>query len=157
MITIKGGNELMKFLRGVLGYMIAGLFVMSVWDGFAIPYGIAGGYIAAIIIIGPMFYMNHYVGLIQNPDEDAFVDMALGIGVAGIFRDIFMNGISALTSTLPTLALVIVGAVIGGLTAAAVEKHMEKEMEETETAMPADEEPGPGYDEESVTSSKKAS
>lgn len=137
----------MKFLRGMLGYMIAGLLVMSVWDGFAGPYGIAGGYFAAFIIIGPMFYMNHYVGLIDNPDDHAFVDMALGIGVAGIARDVFMNGFNSFIDTLPTLLLVIAGAVIGGVVAGLIENNMEKEIEDHKEPLPADETPGSRYEE----------
>ncbi|WP_277631118.1 Lin0368 family putative glycerol transporter subunit [Atopococcus tabaci] len=134
----------MKFFRGMLGYMIAGMIVMSVWDGFAGPYGIAGGYAAAIIIIGPMWFMNHHVGLIHNPDTDAFVDMALGIGVTGIVRDIFLKGAGEFVDTLPTLLLVTLGAVIAGFVAPAVERALEKEGE-VEHRAAADERPGPGY------------
>ncbi|MER2002240.1 MAG: hypothetical protein ABS896_06465 [Carnobacterium inhibens] len=129
----------MKFLRSTLGYMIAGMVVMTVWDGFVGPYGIVGGFFAAFIIIGPMWFMNHYVGLIDNPDEFAFVDMAVGIGITGIFRDIFMKGVGEFVASVPTLLLVILGAVIAGLVAAAIEKDMEKKQQ------PADDEPGPGY------------
>lgn len=133
----------MKFLRSMLGYMIAGMIVMSVWDGFVGSYGIFGGFFAAFIIIGPMWFLNHYVGLIENPDEYAFVDMAVGIGITGIFRDIFMKGVGEFVNTIPTLLLVMLGAVIAGLVSAAIEKNMEKQAETM--AGPADEEPGPGY------------
>lgn len=59
----------MKFFRGMIGFCIAGMIVMSVWTPLAENYGIFGGYLAAFIIIGPMWFMNHYVGLIEN-DED---------------------------------------------------------------------------------------
>lgn len=135
----------MKFLRGMLGYMIAGMIVMSVWGGFAAPYGIAGGYIAAIIIIGPMWFMNHYVGLIDNADGDAFVDMALGIGITGIARDVFLKGSDAFFSAIPTLGFVILGATIGGYVAVLVEKYMEERALEGKEHFPANEEPAPGY------------
>lgn len=135
----------MKFLRSTLGYMIAGMLVMSIWDGFAGPYGIFGGYFAAFIIIGPMWFMNHYVGLIDNPDDAAFVDMAVGIGITGIFRDLFRFGAAEFVASMPTLLLVIIGAIIGGLVAAAIEKNMEKQAQEHKTKIPADKEPGPGY------------
>lgn len=134
----------MKFLRSTLGYMIAGMLVMSVWDAFSAQYGIVGGFFSAFIIIGPMWFMNHYVGLIDNPDEHAFVDMALGIGITGISRDFFLKGGSELVETLPTLFLVVLGAVIGGLVSAAIEADMEKKGNKKK-AGPADEEPGPGY------------
>ena len=43
----------MKFLRSTVGYMIAGMIVMSVWGAFAGAYGIGGGYFAAFMIIWP--------------------------------------------------------------------------------------------------------
>lgn len=136
----------MKFFRAIIGYFIAGLLVMSIWNGLVDSYGIAGGYMAAIIIIGPMYYLNHYIGLIDIPEDHAFVDMAFGIGVAGIFRDIFMNGFEAFTSTIPTLSLVIIGAIIGGIAAGFIEENMEKEQDEKHAFKPADETPGPKYD-----------
>jgi hypothetical protein len=115
----------MKALRGILGYMIAGLLVGGAWGGLG-SVGLFGGYAAAIIIIGPMWYMNHYVGLIENEEGAAWVDMALGIAVACTMRDVFMKGGSAFVDATPTLALVLLGAVIGGVTAALIEKDMEK-------------------------------
>lgn len=136
----------MKFLRGMIGYMIAGLIVMSVWDGYGASYGIIGGYFAAFIIIGPMWFLNHYVGLIENPDEDAFVDMAVGIGIAGIARDFFINGMGELVASVPTLLLVILGAAIGGTVAALIEKNMEENSAENKETFPANEQPAPGYE-----------
>lgn len=121
----------MRFLRAFLGYMIAGLLVMSVWNELGAAGGIFGGYLPAIIIVGPLWFMNHYVNLVGNTDDAAFVDMGLAIGVAGIFRDVFMNNFSALTGALPTILIVSLGAICGGLVAAAIEKNMAK----TETQM----------------------
>lgn len=118
----------MKFSRGVIGYCIAGMIVMSVWGPLTsnYGYGIMGGFIAAFIIIGPMWYMNHYVGLIDNDEDAAFVDMGLGIAICGTMRDFFMNGSGALLDSLPTLALVTIGAVAGGVASALIEKDMLK-------------------------------
>ncbi|WP_416246422.1 Lin0368 family putative glycerol transporter subunit [Caldibacillus debilis] len=117
----------MKALRSIIGYAIAGLLVMSIWSEFAGSYGILGGYLAAIIIIGPMWFMNHFLGLIPQDDDSAWVDMALGIAVAGTMRDTFMKGGSAFVDALPTLGLVALGAIIAGITAGIIEKNMEKE------------------------------
>lgn len=117
----------MKFIRSTIGYMIAGLIVMSVWGAFAGAYGIAGGWFAALIIIGPMWFMNHFLGLIHHEPDSAFVDMGLGIGLAGIFRDAFMNGWGHVGSSVPTILLVCVGAVLGGYVAAKIEEDMEKD------------------------------
>lgn len=117
----------MKFFKSTIGYMIAGMLVMSVWDEFADAYGIFGGFFAAFIIIGPMWFMNHYIELIDQSEGAAFVDMALGIGIAGIFRDVFMLGTSELVASLPTLLLVILGGALGGLAAGFIEKDMKKD------------------------------
>lgn len=122
----------MKFFKSTLGYMIAGMLVMSVWDSFADSYGIFGGFFAAFIIIGPMWFMNHYVELIDQTEGVAFVDMALGIGIAGIFRDFFLSGTSELIASLPTLLLVVIGGALGGLAAGLIEKDMKKDSSSDE-------------------------
>lgn len=128
----------MKFLRSTLGYMFAGMLVMTVWGWLAGNYGMPGGLLGALIIIGPMWFMNHYVGLIHHDDDSAWVDMALGIAVTGVMRDIFsfwlIGGASAagelFIDTLPTLGLVILGGLIGGVTAGLIEKDLAKDAEE---------------------------
>ncbi|MBC1482773.1 Lin0368 family putative glycerol transporter subunit [Listeria immobilis] len=119
----------MKFFRGTIGYCIAGMLVMSVWTPLATDYGIFGGYLAAFIIIGPMWFMNHYVGLIENDEDAAFVDMAVGIGICGIMRDVFIQGGSELVTSLPTIGLVAIGAVLAGIVSAIIEKDMAKKKE----------------------------
>ena len=115
-------KHLVKHLGTIIGAAIAGMFVMSIWAQFAAEkYGIIGGWFAAVVIIGIMWFMNHYIGLINN--DGAFVDMAVGIGVAGTMRDVFMKGGEALTSSLPTLIIVILGGICGGLAAVAIEKE----------------------------------
>jgi len=114
----------MKHVGTILGTAIAGMFVMSIWGEFAGTYGIGGGWFAGFIIIGTMWFLNHYVGIINN--DGAFVDMAAGIGVAGTARDVFMHGGEALTSSLPTLGIVLLGGICGGITAVLLEKHLVK-------------------------------
>lgn len=116
----------MRFTRGVIGYCIAGMIVMSVWGPLSNNYGILGGFVAAFIIIGPMWYMNHHVGLIEHEDDSAFVDMGLGIAVCGSMRDFFILGSGAFVDSLPTLGLVAIGAVAGGVAAAYIEKDIAK-------------------------------
>lgn len=116
----------MTFLRSTLGFMFAGLFVMSsLWGTFGEP-GISGGFLAAVLIIGAMWYLNHHVGLIYNKPGASFVDMALGIAVAGTLRDLFINGQMALIESLPTLFIVVLGGACGGAAAYYVEKDLLK-------------------------------
>ncbi|MEI7667611.1 MAG: hypothetical protein WCI62_01275 [Erysipelotrichaceae bacterium] len=132
----------MKFLRAVLGFFIAGVFVMAVWgkmaDGTALigaegakvgigAFSIFGGWIAAFVIISPMWFMNHFLGMIPNTSEASFVDQGLGIALTGIFRDIFRStaGVDTFLSSVPTIILVCIGAAIGGYLAFIVRKDME--------------------------------
>ena len=111
----------MKNLGSIIGFAIAGIFVMSVWGAFAEAYGIFGGWFAGLMIISIMWFMNHFLGLVAN--EGAFVDMAAGIGIAGTMKDVFLNGVEAGIASLPTLLFVVIGAIIGGTCAVAVEKY----------------------------------
>jgi hypothetical protein len=111
---------LVKNLGSIIGFAIAGIFVMSVWGAFAEAYGIFGGWFAGLMIISIMWFMNHFLGLVAN--EGAIVDMAAGIGICGTMRDVFLQGPQAGINSLPTLAFVIIGAIIGGMAAVAVEK-----------------------------------
>ena len=110
----------MKNIGSIIGFAIAGIFVMSVWGAFAEAYGIFGGWFAGLAIISIMWFMNHFIGLVAN--EGAFVDMAAGIAVTGTLRDVFLNGPQAGIDSLPTLAFVAIGAVLAGVTAVAIEK-----------------------------------
>lgn len=119
----------MKFLRAVVGYAVAGMIVMTVWGEFAgvEGFGIIGGWLAAFAIIGPMWFLNHFLGLIHHDADSGFVDMGLGIGLVGLFRDTFgPGGMDAFMAAMPTLLLVAIGAVLGGFVAAKFEENMEK-------------------------------
>ncbi|MBL1230452.1 hypothetical protein IW492_14560 [Enterococcus sp. BWB1-3] len=133
----------MKFLRSIVGYMIAGIIVMAVWGELG-SFGIFGGYLAAGIIIGPMWFMNHYLNLTGNEEDAAFVDMGLAIAICGLARDTFMHGGSALSASIPTIALVAGGAAFGGLAAAVFEKSMSVEKAAEEQA------PEPGMTEKEL-------
>jgi len=110
----------MRHVGTILGTAIAGMFVMSVWGAFAGAYGIGGGWFAGFAIISIMWYLNHYIGIHNN--HGAWVDMALGIGVAGTMRDVFSSGIQVGIDALPTLAVVILGGLAGGYFAVQLEK-----------------------------------
>jgi len=114
----------MKHLGTIVGTAIAGMFVMSVWGKFVEAYGIGGGWFAGLAIIGTMWFLNHYIGLVNN--DGAFVDMALGIGVAGTMRGVFEGGMQAGIASLPTLAVVLIGGIAGGLTAYKLEVYLAK-------------------------------
>lgn len=114
----------MKHFGTIIGTAIAGIFVMSVWGGFADAYGIGGGWFAGFIIISTMWFLNHDFGTLNN--DGAFVDMAVGIGMAGTMRDVFLNGGGAFTSALPTLVVVLLGGLAGGIAAFKIEQYVAK-------------------------------
>lgn len=114
----------MKHVGTIIGTAIAGMFVMSVWGAFAGEYGIGGGWFAGFAIIGTMWFMNHWIGLINN--DGAFVDMALGIGTAGFMRGVFEGGASAGIESLPTLAVALLGGLAGGVMARQLEQMKAK-------------------------------
>lgn len=120
----------MKLLRAILGYSIAGILVMSVWGGFSEAAGFIGGYVGAIVLIGPLWFMNHYLNLVNNKSNAAFVDMGLAIAICGIFRDLFTQGLNSLIHSIPTIILVVLGGALGGIIAFAVEKDMAKDLEQ---------------------------
>jgi len=120
----------LKHLGTVVGTAIAGMFVMSVWGQFVTEYGIVGGWFAGFIIIGTMWMVNHYVGIHCN--DGSWVDMALGIGVAGYARGMFEQGIQAGIDSLPTLSLVLLGGMLGGYVAILLENHLKEEKAKAE-------------------------
>ncbi|MCF8019454.1 conserved membrane protein of unknown function [Petrocella atlantisensis] len=102
----------MKHLGTILGAAIAGMFVMSVWGAFAGAYGIGGGWFAGFAIISTMWFMNHFVGVHNN--DGAWVDMAVGIGIAGTARGAFEAGtFQVVVDSLPTMIIVILGGITG--------------------------------------------
>lgn len=133
----------MKHVGTIIGTCIAGMFVMSVWGAFVGAGGNAGiiaGWFAGFIIIGTMWMLNHYIGIINN--DGAFVDMATGIGVAGVMRGFFETGWAqdfaaagtALVESLPTILVVCIGGAIGGVAAVMLEKQMQKAAAEKKAA-----------------------
>lgn len=128
----------MKLMRATIGYMIAGTIVMSVWGGVIISeMGTLGGILAGFFIIGLAWFLNHHIGLIYHGPNSGFVDLGLGVGLTGIFRDMWIgmlqpggsvaNGLGEVGKALPTLLLVVVGAVLGGYLAAMVERDLNKD------------------------------
>ena len=124
----------MKLVRSTIGYMFAGMIVMSVWGGVIEGLGTIGGILAGFFIIGAMWFMNHHLGLIYHGPQSGFVDLGLGVGLTGIFRDMWIgilsgNGIKPLVDSFPTILFVLVGAVLGGYLAAMVERDLNKDSE----------------------------
>ncbi len=123
----------MKHVGTIIGTAIAGMFVMSVWGEFAGAYGIGGGWFAGFAIIGTMWFLNHWVGIHNN--DGAWVDMALGIGVAGTTKAMFVDGFSVGTAALPTLLITLAGGACGGIMAFKLEQMMAQNVVEEEVSV----------------------
>ncbi|MBO1306838.1 hypothetical protein JZO70_11735 [Enterococcus sp. 669A] len=118
---------MLKFCRAVIGYGIVGILTMGVWGSLVAAYGLAGGFFAAVIFIGPCWFLLHFLGLVHSDTKSMFVDLGFGVGFAGLFRDFFMVGSDAAIASLPTLAVVLVGGIIGGAVAVLIERDMAKD------------------------------
>ena len=116
----------MQHVKRVFGYALAGLLVMSVWGELG-SVGSYGGYAAALVIIGSMWFLNHYLNLSGNKEGVSFVDMGLAIGVSGLARDAFLTDQQNLVAAWPTFLLVVIGALIGGSLAVMFATHQKKE------------------------------
>ena len=55
------------YLSTFAGSAICGGFAFGIWPELWKTYGLMGGWLAATLIIGIMWYMNHYNGAILNP------------------------------------------------------------------------------------------
>lgn len=122
------GYRFLTFTQKVIVYMIAGMIVMTGWDGMVGNLGLIGGVLAALLIIFPMWAMNHYKNVSLQADDSAFVDIGLAIGITGIARDAFMAAdFGVVVDALPTILLVILGAATGGFVAARIETRLEVE------------------------------
>lgn len=115
----------MKHLGTIIGAAIAGMFVFGVWGEFAGAYGIGGGWFAGFIIISTMAFMNHVIGVHNN--DGAWVDMAVGIGVAGTAKVMFVeSSFQVVTDAMPTMIIVMLGGIAGALVGAMMQKTILK-------------------------------
>lgn len=110
----------------VLGFLMSGLFVMSIWSPMYQELGLIGGMIASGLIIGLFWNINHNMQLINNHEKLSFIDMAIGIATAGIIRDFLQTGIDGLLKSFPTFIIVLFGGCVGGALANMTEDVKEK-------------------------------
>ncbi len=114
----------MKFLRGVIGFSLAAIIINTLWGVFVAYFGVLGGYVSAFILTGSMWFLNHYIGIIQNEEDAAYIDMGLGIAVSLVVRDMINKGAISIISSMPTFFCISVGAILGGIAAGLIEKQL---------------------------------
>jgi hypothetical protein len=100
----------------MVGSAICGAAAFAVWPELWKSYGIMGGWLAATVCISIMWYMNHYLGLIENPAGKIWVDQGWAIAAAGIVWGVVRFG-APLSHCLPTLICLAIGGALGGVAA----------------------------------------
>ena len=115
------GDFTMKHIGTFFGSMTAGILVFAVWGGLAEQYGWMGGWIAAMVTISLGWAVNHYAGVHVNEAGNAWIDMALGIAVAGMAMGVFQG--KNLAAAFPTIIFLGLGGALGGLVAGIVIKN----------------------------------
>jgi len=105
-----------KYLSTFCGAAICGGFAFAIWPEMWKTYGIVGGFLAAFFVISLMWYMNHYNGIIYNPEGKVWLDQGWCIGAAGVTWGIvrFQGNISAVFSAIPTLICCLIGGFLAG-------------------------------------------
>jgi hypothetical protein len=112
-----------KYVSTAIGTAITGAMGFAIWPVLWQTWGIIGGYMAAILVVPVMWYMNHRCGLIYNRDDAAWVDMAWGIALGGVVWSIVRRDMSVdIRQALPTLVCALIGGGMGGVAAEMVKR-----------------------------------
>lgn len=114
----------MKFFKSTFGYFLASVIINGCWGFFINRFGVLGGYFAAFLLTGSMWYINHHVGLIKHDKDSAFVDMGLGIAICIVAKGYIESGVGSVISSIPTFVYVAIGAALGGYVAVVIEKNI---------------------------------
>jgi uncharacterized membrane protein YfcA len=117
----------MTFIKTTLGYFLAALITATIWPFLVNTFGLIGGFLAAPLLITPLWYLNHRKGLIYQPKEAVFIDMSLAIAVSAWLRDMLRNDINGFTLSLPTLITVSIAGIFAGLFVVFVNRYWEKQ------------------------------
>lgn len=115
---------MIKHVSTAIGAAIIGAMGFAIWPVLWQTFGVMGGYLASVLVVTVMFYMNHHCGLMHNEEGAAWVDMAWGIAIAGVTWGLVKRDMDVhFVKCLPTLVIAICGGVAGGVMAAAIKKH----------------------------------
>lgn len=114
------------FFRSSLGFGISAIILNTVWGIITERFGLKGGWISSFVLTGTLWYFNHYLGMVENRKESAFIDMGLAVAICSFSRDGLKNGLDGIITSLPTLLCVITGGVIAGVIAGYIKKHQKQ-------------------------------
>lgn len=108
-----------SYLSTLIGSAICGALVFAIWPEMWKSYGIMGGWLAATILISISWYMNHWLGVIQNPAGKIWVDQGFAVCSAGIAWATVRFG-ATIWRCLPTLICLVIGGALASWAAAQV-------------------------------------
>ena len=120
----------MKFIKSLFGYFITALLVTGLWGVFVKKLGVRGCYLAALFLVGPCWYINHYKNFILHKNDDIFIDMALSIAIAAMVKSILKIenfSLSYFIESLPTFYYLGLGAIMGVIFSYFIKKYDIKE------------------------------
>lgn len=104
-----------RLIRSLFAYTMAGFLVPYLWPLVAQPFGIWAGFMAGMVVIFPIWYIVHYRKLVIQDDRAATIDMGLAIGIAVFVKTSLLSGVEAILSSFPTLLIMSIGAVASGV------------------------------------------
>lgn len=93
------------------GAFIFPFIIHLAWGKMVEAWGAAGGFMAALFIVGTSWVLNHGYGLIVQ-SNDVWVDMGLAAGV-GLFVASVVEG-NSLSKGSKVFLYAIIGALLGG-------------------------------------------
>ena len=128
----------MKYISTIIGGAIVGALVYGIWPEMWKSYGIFGGWTASFILVGLAWFMNHWLGIIDNPKGRVWVDQGWPIASAGAVWAMVRFG-APFSDSIGTLLLVVLGGILGGLAAFAVKRSNPAFHEPVEEVMQEEE------------------
>ncbi len=114
----------MRTLSAMIGGAIVGALAFGLWPELWMTYGMLGGWVAATVAIGTSWFMNHHLGIIPNPPDEAWVDMGWAVGAAGVgWAMVRFYPDADLLKAVPTLVCCLIGGGLAGIAAEAIKKR----------------------------------
>lgn len=96
----------------VVGAFIFPFVIRMLWGKMVDNWGPIGGWVAAAMIVGTIWTLNHGVGLMTQTG-DAWVDMGLAAGVGVFVASVVRGGKAGKATT--NIVAAFVGGALGGL------------------------------------------
>lgn len=103
--------SIQQAMATLLGAMVFGFLCNFIWGKLVDHFGPIGGWVAAGVLVGTVWSLNHGVGLIVQSGK-IWVDMGFAAFAGGLVCST-MNG-AKISKSVPTVLSVMVGGLIAG-------------------------------------------